>query len=87
MLYKCLLRMSQLTNFVSKPARLSSDFTLRIVMVLLLTSCCMKRCRGSTCFAFFDAPSLVAMGFAELLSVCVLMLVRTSNASLMKLPM
>ena len=38
-------------------------------------------------FAFFDAPSLIAIDFAALLSVCVLMLVRTSNASLMKLQM
>ena len=39
------------------------------------------------CFAFFDVPSLIAMDFAELLFVCILMLVRTSNASLMKLLM
>ena len=77
----------QLTNFVSKSAGLSSDFTLRVVMMLLLTSCCMKRCRGSMCFAFFDVPSLIALDFAELLSVCILMLVRASNASLMKLLM
>ena len=39
------------------------------------------------CFAFFDVPSLIATDFAALLSVCILMLVRTSNASLMKLMM
>ena len=39
------------------------------------------------CFAFFDVPSLIAIDFAALLSVCTLMLVRTSNASLMKLLM
>ena len=39
------------------------------------------------CFAFFDAPSLIDIDFAALLSVCILMLMRTSNASFMKLPM
>ena len=39
------------------------------------------------CFAFFDVPSLISIDFAALLSVCILMLVRTSNASLMKLLM
>ena len=38
-------------------------------------------------FAFFDVPSLIAIDFAALLSVCVLALVRTSNASSMKLLM
>ena len=60
-------------------AGLSSGFALRIVVSLLLTSCCMKRCR--------NAPSLIAIDFAALLSVYILMLVRTSNASLMKLLM
>ena len=36
------------------------------------------------CFAFFDVPSLIAIDFAALLSVCILMLV-TSNTSLLKL--
>ena len=39
------------------------------------------------CFSFFDVPSLIAIDFAALLSVCILMLVHTSNASLMKLLM
>ena len=83
-LYKCL---SQLTNFVSRSDGLSSDLTLCIEMILLLTSCCMKRCRSSMCFAFFDVPSLIDIDFSALLSVCILMLMRTSNASFMKLPM
>ena len=81
----CLLSVLQPTNLVRMLADSSSDFTLRVVMILLLTSCCMKRCRSSTCFAFFDVPSLVAIDFAALLSLCVLMLMRTSNTSLMKL--
>ena len=83
----CLLSVSQPTNLVGRSAGLSSDFTLCIVMILLLASCCMKKCGSSMCFAFFDVPSLIAIDFAALLSVCILMLVRTSNASLMKLPM
>ena len=86
-MYKCLSRVSQLTNLVSMSAGFSSDLTLCVVMILLLTSCCMKRCRSSMCFAFFDVPSLIAIDFTALLSVCILMLVRTSNASLMKLLM
>ena len=70
-----------------KSAGLSSDLTLRSVMTLLLTSSCVKRCRSSMRFAFFDAPSLPAIEFAALLSVCILMLARTSNASFMKLLM
>ena len=66
------------TNLVRRSAGLSSDFTLCIVVILLLTSCCVKRCRSSMCFAFFDEPSLIAIDFAALLSVCILMLVRTS---------
>ena len=56
-------------NLVSVSAGFSSDLTLRVAMILLLTSCCVKRCRSSMCFAFFDVPSLIAIGFAALLSV------------------
>ena len=56
---KCLLSALQPTNFVSMSAGLSSGFTVRIAMFLLLTSCCMKQCRSSMCFAFFDVPSLM----------------------------
>ena len=69
-MYKCLLRVSQLTNLVSMSAGFSSDLTLCVVMILLLTSCCVKGCRSSTCFAFFAVPSLIAIDVAALLFVC-----------------
>ena len=77
--------MSQLTNFVSKFVGLSLDLILCIEMVLFLTSCYMKRYRSSMCFAFFDIPSLVVIDFVELLFICILVLIHTSNLSIMKL--
>ena len=79
--------MSVETNFVSMYEGLCSDLILHIVVILFLTSCCMKRYRSSMCFAFFDVPSLMAIDLAELLSVCILTLVFVSKASLTKLLM
>ena len=64
-----------------------------------LCNCCLTNCadyRTYWCetvvmasqanwFAFFDVPSRIVIDLAALLSACVLMLVRTPNASLMKL--